>query len=387
MRRARYSSLWSTILLIWAGSEFLFAQEAEQASPRKPNPDVDAIIAGYRANRERFPFGRVKIVKTEGFAQSAEDALARQWLDDTWARQLWPEFPPNRSERIWFFDGETSRCEDTESEVPELSKNGSALFVRNKHFEILRFAKTKVNAVIRLRPRYDQFEHPFLSGLGMCEFAENDNVEFEGECEVNGRKALALATSNVLSAGQLLNRYWVDPSRGFLPVRNEHPHPPSEDATISVYEEFIQSSGDGWMPSRWVETHHTQKSELPWLVTDYEVTEWNFDEPPGNELFCMSVETGEKFSYERETFRVLGTEIDLRWFREDGSIDAPAGTIEIIEPETRPVGDVQEYLQNRYPPQMWELAVVLTVSIATGFGCLFLWDLIRRRRIAKSILN
>lgn len=389
MQSARSSSLKPTLFLIWVSVESLCAQEAGQTAPRRSNPDVEAIISGYRANRSRIPFGRVKIVKTEGFALSVDDALARQWLDDALARHQRPEWPPTRTERLWIFDGETSRFEDTE--VAEQPLYGSSIVVRNKHFEIRRSPKMEYTRVEPVEKRFFQEPwSPFLNGNGMCASAENEDVEFDGECELNGRLALVFATSHRLT-GQQLNRYWVDPAGGFLPVRIEEPGPGNR---IYVFEEFMQNSGGGWMPRRWVEIYPTHNAELPRRVAECEVTEWNFEDPPGADFFLVSVEAGESFSYRSgeqarspATFRVLGTEIDLRWFKEDSSIDAPEGAIEIVRPEVPRVMDIQDYIQTRYPPDLWQLAAVLAVSIAAGFGCLFLLDWIRRRRRARANSN
>jgi len=370
---------------MWLSGESLCAQESEHAIPRTPNADVAAIISGYRANRSRIPFGRVKIVKTEGFALSVDDALARRWLDDALVRQQRPDWPSTGMERLWIFDGETSRFED--NELAEQPRWGSSIVARNKHVEIRSLPKLKNTRVGPIEKRFFQEPwSPFLKGNGMCASAESEDVEFEGESELNGRLALVFATIH-RPTGQQLNRYWVDPARGFLPVRTEELFPLGPETRIYVFEEFIQNSGGGWMPRRWVEVYPTENAELPRRVAEGEVMEWNFDEAPGIDLFRVSVEPGETFSYKSENYRVLATEIDLRWFKEDGSIAAPAGSLELVQPELTTVGNTQDYLQKRYPIRPWQFAAVLAISITTGLGCLLLWNWIWRRRKADANLN
>jgi len=98
----------------------------------------------------------------------------------------------------------------------------------------------------------------------------------------------------------------------------------------------------------------------------------------------------------KSEYRVLGSEIDVRWFNADGSIDAPEGAIEFdkavvspfrqvdafgrVDPMRGATGDIERYLQSRYPMKPWQFGAVLAVCIAIGFGCLFIWNRIRRRR-------
>lgn len=71
-------------------------QESDDTTRPKLSPEVEEIISGWRANRQRFPFARVKMVWTKGYARSIEDARNHIWL---------PEPKPVRSERLWITDG------------------------------------------------------------------------------------------------------------------------------------------------------------------------------------------------------------------------------------------------------------------------------------------
>jgi len=80
------------LLFAWAISESLYAQQPDRTTEHGRSPGVDAIIDGYRANRRQIPFGRVKMVNTQGYAQSLSDALARDWS---------AERAPIRTSRLW----------------------------------------------------------------------------------------------------------------------------------------------------------------------------------------------------------------------------------------------------------------------------------------------
>jgi hypothetical protein len=380
MQLARRTRACATSFLLALSSQLLFAQDVDQAPTQDPLTDVASIISGYRANRERIPFGRVKIVKTEGYAQSVDDALARHWLDEDEARQVQPGWPPSRSERLWIFDGETSRFEDVVLPLPLQSQFGVPVIVQNEQVEIRRSPKLKDTRVRRVEKLFFQEPwSPFLKGNQMAA-AKQDVVAFDRESELDGRMAVAL-TIRFLPGSQSLARYWVDPTRGYLPVRIEE-----SDGRIYVFEEFIQNSRGGWMPRRWLEVYPAQ-ADRPRRVADYEVTEWDFETRPGDDLFRVSVEAGETFSFDAQRYRVGGTEIDLRWFTEDGPTAALSGAFEVVRTEATPAGSSQDQFQLRFPLRPLELVSILVISIATGFIALFLWDWLRRRRKARARLS
>jgi hypothetical protein len=180
------------------------------------------------------------------------------------------------------------------------------------------------------------------------------------------------------------NTYWVDPNRGFLPQRVESSVPPyDKPGIVTIFNEFLQSSTGGWLPSRWLLISLPPNSrELP---LDEVAVDWNVQERPGAEVFRVAVTPGESFTFDMRTidygpipsYRVTGSEIDLDWFKDDGSIAAPDGAIELRQAGTAAkladaVGE-----SARDP---WLLVIVFAVSVSTGFGGLLVFDWIRRRR-------
>jgi hypothetical protein len=373
MQPTRHFGACAAYLLLTLSGQLLRAQVADRTPTQEPPTDVAAIISGCRANRARIPFGRVKIIKTEGFAPSVDDAIARRWLDEAAALQLWPDWPPSRSECLWVFDGETSRFEDIVLPGQLQLQFGSPILVQNELFEIRMLPKKKDTRVSRVsRLFFQDHWNPFLKGNQMCA-ADHDVVAFDGASELDGRAVMAFS-SRVVPESNNLNRYWVDPGRGFLPVRIEE-----ADGRIYVFEDFVESGDGGWMPRRWVEVY-PQRAEQPRRVAACEVTEWDFESSPGDDLFRVSVEAGETFGFNGEVYRIAGTEIDLRWFLGDGSVAAPENAVGLIPAAAAPVANNQEQFPMRYPPRSLDLVSILVISIATGFGALFLWDWLRRRR-------
>jgi hypothetical protein len=354
----------------------MWAQEAQTVAPPTLAPEVKAIVAGNRANRERFPFASAKLVKTIARARSVEDALARQWL---------AEPNPLHLEGHWVTDGNRIRFDVT---FPQELADGNRIVVRNKSFEIRRLPKSQQTTVGRVSID-DPWSH-FLHGQRMCSSAERDVVEFQGEREINGRNLLVLKTSSSRNGGEPVS-YFIDPDRGFLPVRVE-----KGNRVIIVCDDLHQSRG-GWVPRRWICMAVTNDSHKPYYCVAEEVTEWNSEERPGPEVFRVAVTPGETFSYEssigplhwpREAFRVPCTEIDLAWFPEDDSLDAPDGALEPVELTPAPTAPTAHTAQSLNEtlgrPESWQLAIVLAISVSTGFGCLILFDWFRRRRTAKA---
>jgi len=134
----------------------------------------------------------------------------------------------------------------------------------------------------------------------------------------------------------------------------------------------------------------TINADQPYHVTEDEVTELNSEDRPAPELFRVAVSQREVFYYDSTTFnsvlgsskhfRVLGTEIDLTWFKEDGSLDPPDGAIEPFQQSSgaMPPRDTQ----TDDGLTVWHLVIVLAISVSLGFGCLFLFDWFRRRHRA-----
>src|SRR5437870_1147568 len=128
MRHQPSFKLWPALILVCSAHGIVKAQEVETAIPRALDPEVQAIISGYRANRALFPFATATMVKTTASARSLEDAIARRWLDEP---------KPVRLERRWITDGTTTRFDDpfpSDFAGQPTSQSTNRIEVRNRFF-------------------------------------------------------------------------------------------------------------------------------------------------------------------------------------------------------------------------------------------------------------
>jgi hypothetical protein len=220
----------------------------------------------------------------------------------------------------------------------------------------------------------------------MCSSTEKNLVEFKGMHQIGERDLHAFRTMS----GKQINDFWVDSNRGFLPTRIEITFPPQDKpGIVTIYENFLQCQNGGWVPQRWVTLNKMQAGRV--FVDQHEVSEFNYDQSETVEMFDVSIPVGEWFSFEPERgvsnrpvglYRVLGGNFDLRWVKEDGSIVAPDGAIELIpEPSRTPFPVPDLFTPGEELLTAWQLAIVLIMSVCGGFAIVYLW---RRSRRAKA---
>ena len=170
---------------------------------------------------------------------------------------------------------------------------------------------------------------------------------------------------------------WVDPERGYFPVRYEMANQDGEVWRIKGCLEFIECSDGRRAPRRWFEAERNMFSDGSfdpsgsyWVLVS-EILEFAADEQSGEEIFRVSVSPGKYLycspqdrsaSVVGETYRLLGKEIDVRWFKEDGSFNPPAGVIERVA--RNPADFVPEALPRKYEyPSIGIIATVLAFVV------------------------
>ncbi len=399
MRLGSCCLLCSFLLFECIAPQLVWSQESHRTTQRSLDPEVEVLVAGYRANRERIQFASAELKKSMYHARSVEDALAQRWLIDE----------PRILKGRWVSDGQLIRSEIT------FPMENAHFVVRNKHFEIRKSAGSSQITVTRVGREIGNPWSQFLEGQRMCYSSRIDAVEFHGKRKVDGKELIAIGSPlNSSRFEDALGKfYFINPDRGFFPERVEERPTPGLATVFNICTDYLQSHG-GWAPRHWFRI--VQGGVC--TVTEEEVTEWNDQDRPNPSVFRVAVSPGEILSFDptipdsrmyqsfeaifgeeidrldsnslvnktKRKFRVRGTEIDLAWFKEDGSLTAPDGALELVEeaknvdfPSSHPA-----HIPDENPPlEIWQFAAVLAICVSMGFGFLFLLDWIRRIRTAK----
>ena len=211
----------------------------------------------------------------------------------------------------------------------------------------------------------------------MCWQAERYGAEYEGEQELGDRN---LQVFNIIygpDQGGGQRRVWVDPERGHFPVRSEIENQDGEVWKDRGCLDFIECSGGRWAPRRWFEAGRNRfndgsfdPSGSYWVLVSA-VLEFAADEQSGEEIFRVAVSPGKYLYFDTSdrlesvigvTYRLLGNELDVRWFNDDGSFNPPAGVAERVA--RNPADHVPEVLPRtfRYPP-VWAIGTVLLCAV------------------------
>lgn len=216
-----------------------------------------AVADGYRNNRASFPYMVVRSIVTKGRADSIEEALAGRFRGEgqVVARGFYAfKGTTHRSELIYppqLQEKYRVKIDDHRSRTSYVSERHlSNGIVAAQHFpnsrQALVEARGEEGLVFLVRP----FDVGLTGGRGDTPLDRliEQGLEtggpvctYEGETEMDGRKCLMIAMRD-----QLSRRYWVDPERGFLPVRLEMTEGKSVVAARLV--EIQECSRGRWLP-------------------------------------------------------------------------------------------------------------------------------------------
>jgi hypothetical protein len=352
------------------------AQEARALPAEKTAAQLEAIILGYRANKDLAPFGGAQIRRTIAHARTVDDALNSRW---------YPETEVSVHHCDWVTDGATTRFTVMRSSNLRDQPGSWAIDrteVRNACVEILRYTKQAATFVGPVGKRTSEPWSPFVQGDRMLT-AMTSGGAVEMLEQANETKLVLRRTASSRNESGQVATYWVDDTHGFLPVRVELGRPSMEPDVVALCDALFQTKAGGWVPGRCIRIARTGQADRPYYVTLDVIVEWDFDERPNAEAFHVAVTPGESFSYESPTgssslYRSLSGDIAPEWFKEDGSIQAPEGAFELIP---RPIAPAVVTESPRQPAvEAWEFGLVVAISVAVGFGCLVIVGCLHRRR-------
>ncbi len=355
---------WISGALISVSGLLIQNQQGKTPASANQDPKVQEILSRYRANRDQLQVSRGKSVGTSGDAQSVEDALAGKWTRFR-----------GSSYSSWFSRENISRHETFGSAT---SESWSSISIETDEMIVgISSNPARNEYVIRTSKPNSSPTNPVAQGDYMCWQAERYGAEYEGEQDLDGRNLQVFRITYGVDQGGGQRRVWVDPERGHFPVRSEIENQDGEVWKIRGCLDFIECFGGRWAPRRWFEAERNRigdgsfdPSGSYWVLVA-EHLEFAADEQSGEEIFRVAVSPGKYLYLETsdrlasvigETYRLLGNELDVRWFNEDGSFKPPAGVAERVA--RNPADHVPEALPQtyRYPP-VWAIGTVLLCAV------------------------
>jgi hypothetical protein len=286
------------------------------------------LLDGARANHERFAFLTVKLRWLRyARARTFEDALAGKWLDDpapavahiTWA------YSNGRYSSDAKYDAETLRRFEKRDEkgrvVYRSLWNNRCVWNRAVEFSV------ETDIVQSIAPA--SYHYGFsLFGCGKFFPMYELPARYGGSFEYVGVEKWDKRRLSVLrlrSPRGQIDEFWIDPARGFIPIRlitrlvDSHRNPPVELLQIQEVFEVREVGSGRWLPTRIRYGSHRQP-----FVPGYEVIvdEIDADHPPPEELFEIRLKPGAR-AFDRFHTGWIKTHtgrLSLANFRSDGTL-------------------------------------------------------------------
>ncbi len=264
-------------------------------------------IAGdaYRANIDSFPYMVAKCIMTMRYARSFEDAMAREYVDGE----------PITAEGYYAYDDSVARTdviypshlhEKFRRNIGPGQKKISFLSTQLLFdgFRMVRFFPDMRSASIdraETSPANPMI-HPFNFGLTgpkgdktFDRFLEQFLREGSPKCflmpsdQVDGVDCWVIKV--VESNPEVIRLYWLDPARGFMPLRHEIAYDGRTKCVLRVLDCEGCSPGNRWLPKHAVLAIHSRESDFL-LVREIEYTSFQVDAAPSKEALSLNIPEG-----------------------------------------------------------------------------------------------
>jgi hypothetical protein len=318
----------------------VLAQPAPCNEPPKAHDDMlQFILEANRAHCQKFPFMAARFREFTGSAASWQDAIEGRFL---------PEPKPVVCNIFWAFDGENFRRDEifAPEDIKRFSERRGRLttyrYQNNRglwNSTLDLYLEHAGHFTIHRRGHFGlEGWQPFNIGMGLPLYQhvprilkfEEGRARYVGERELDGRRVPVLETSFRETNGttRQLDRYWIDPERGYIPIRVEtyFNDKLAIPALLIVIREF-RSIGNGiWFPSLARFTFvspGTVDHVSEWQLVDVDIENrpapdvFSYGVPqeaaPGTELFGTNDLT-------REKLEVHKGRISLAYFHSDGRL-------------------------------------------------------------------
>jgi len=306
----------------------VIAMPVEQ--PGSPDArQVKAVAEGCLANREAFAFLTCKFTFRRGKAQSIESALRGEFLQ--------PDSVVVGKVR-WMVDGDRVLYELTtdpkifqEAEA-QARKEGAMRFstpltsetnLTDGRWKLAYGSSMRSANIIRPeRPGWDINISPFsmnmmgpneafgpgnmlrgcLSGKFFCHSLSTEQVD-----------GLSTVVATIGETNESVRKkYWLDPERGFLPIRAASFSASGEELRRGYWTDLRKSSGARWFPWRAVAISKPESHAAEIAVEEIRVSSLDVDKRPPHEAFHVMIPKGTSVSYPGTSLAFFGTKTDER---------------------------------------------------------------------------
>jgi hypothetical protein len=116
-----------------------------------------------------------------------------------------------------------------------------------------------------------------VRGKKTCDSVTTENVD--------GHAVVVVVMGPIGKQGRM--KYWLDPERGFLPVRSSFFGDNGKELARAYWTDIRKCSGDRWFPWRAVKISDPMKSTGPLEVDEIRVVTLDVDKPPTRESFRL----------------------------------------------------------------------------------------------------
>ncbi len=311
MRSDHFELLLSTrFLLILLGSLVLWPQLC-CAGDDDPNVDIGIAAEGFSHNLESFRFFTCKFRVTDYLCSSTSEALLGKWQSTR--MQLWGEHIIDGRRERYLINCDPSVIQEAMERVVKAaaSEKGGPIFgtmsclmgdyVSDGEYKLDGGGLGSVADFYTEGHGY-QPKGSFLTPLNLCQPRNLGDLlrssvngpafaRFEGSAKEVGRDVLVFATGE--SVDRITNRFYLDPERGFWPVRVENYFPKDHVKMLGLTTELRRCSSGRWFPTRQVLVMNWQdEGKASLLVRVVEVTELDVDNKPPDKAFAFVIKEG-----------------------------------------------------------------------------------------------
>lgn len=365
------------------------SQEKDQAGAEA---QCRAAIIGYASNVQAFPFYRCRYRTTLAEAASIEDALARKWVNARSAEDLLiVEDDYERFER----NGTSLPTKAEKKIAPKVMKGGVG-YVPSDGLSSRKFlrgipGRLSYNPILQTMNLYSRTTA--MSGLAVstpldmgCLGYRNekgpdrllaDTADYQptflGREVVNGVSAIGTRFLKK-SVGEVFE-FWLDGSRGFLPVRCNFT---TTDGRVVQYHLLgaRECSNGRWFPDRVLSITPPKEKSGTFHLRETQVLELDADHRPGTAVFTISVPAGTGLKW----YDKPGPNVRLKQDESINVLDLPELFDKAEKASSSPLIDTGLSHQRSWP-WMWIGLVGGSLCVATGIF-LLVW---RRRTPGLSI--
>jgi hypothetical protein len=306
------------------------------AAPPSKN-EIQALAQACLVNRQAFPFFTCKYAFTVASAESIQKAIRGEFANTP---------PPATSAIRWIVDKEWVLYDEIcdpgilkeAEDKARLSAPAAGTFAvstplaSNANITDGSYKLTYMDGMKSANifdPSHNVQPHrttPFAGNM----MGENENGSpgnLLNDC-IQGKRVCHSITTAVLdgrtmiavdlgeTAEKVTRTYWLDPDKGFLPVRGSIYAANGEETLRCYWTDVGRVSGERWFPSRWVAVSLPNRAG-PYRVRELKVTLLDVDKPPRPDDFKLKLSAGASISDSRNAY--AGTTIKTEEFiRPDG---------------------------------------------------------------------